>query len=331
MNEALKDIDLHFLLFVDHTPLPSYYLATELLKKIYPIQPKMYDICGNGCVLFTGNNVTSCPICNKGRFKDGGGLRQPYRQMVVLPIEQQIGCLLYHRKTRDLILHDYDPACELLSHYTDVFDGNIFNNYHHQKDVNNIYIGLYFDGFSSTSKKSQGLGLIHAIIFNIHPLNRYKSQNMMQYTIFPGPKMPTKNNMKLYLAPLFQELASLEKNGLKVNCDDESILHVKVHCVYITGDQPAISSVSGLKGHTSDFPCRICKIKTTLQATTTTTATTTSANKKKPNRKYLNIGETTEMRTANDFRNGDINGSIQKNKHHVATQLVIKPLFFFFL
>jgi hypothetical protein len=223
--------------------------------------------------------------------------------MVVLPIGSQIGLMLYHRTTRDMLLHGYHHSSET-GQYKDIFDGSIYKRFIHNNNITNIYIGLYFDGFASTSKKAQSLGLIHTVIFNIHPTRRYQRQNMLQYTIFPGPTLPDKDNMKLYMAPLFDELSMLETNGLKINCDDGTTLEVKVHCVYISGDIPAVSSVSGLKGHTSAFPCRNCKIEKVLFSTSSyqaTTATTTATRKLK----YLKIGTTGCIRTKEEFLNGD--------------------------
>lgn len=161
-------------------------------------------------------------------------------------------------------------------------------------------LGVYFDGFTSKDKKSQALGVIHIIIFNIDPTKRYHKANMLQYAILRGPKLPTKNDMWTYIKPLYKELKTLEDIGMVVKCDDGCSRKVRVHCLMVTGDIPAVSSVAGLLGHSSLFPCRLCTIKKVLPRNSVTN--NNNNNNRTRNTRYLPIGHSEEPRTKGDFR-----------------------------
>ncbi|SAL96870.1 hypothetical protein, partial, partial [Absidia glauca] len=291
-----------FFLYTGQRLLPSYYQAIQLIGRLYPLQPVYFDICLKGCILFTNSSITVCPVCDKNRYKAQGPRQQPVRQLMVLPVGDQIGLMLYHRQTRDLLLHDYDIRINN-STYKDIFDGSVFGDLVLDGDWTNIYVGIYFDGFTSKDKKSQALGVIHIIIFNIDPTKRYHKTNMLQYAILPGPKLPAKNDMWTYIKPLYKELKTLEDIGLVVKCDDGCSRKVKVHCLMVTGDIPAVSSVAGLLGHSSLFPCRLCTIKKVLPRNSVTNNNNNNNNNNRTrNTRYLPIGHSEEPRTKSDFR-----------------------------
>jgi hypothetical protein len=207
---------------------------------------------------------------------------------MVLPVGDQIGLLLCHCQTRDLLLDDYDIRTNNPT-YKDIFNGSVFGNLVLDGEWTNIYVGIYFDGFTSKDKKSQALGVIHIIIFNIDPKKRYHKTNMLRYAILPGPKLPRKNDMWTYIKPLYKELKTLEDIGMVVKCDDGSTMKVKVHCLMVTGDIPAVSSVAGLLGHSSLFPCRLCTIKKVLPRNLVVNSNNSRNSRNKKKTKYLQL------------------------------------------
>ncbi|KAL1934834.1 hypothetical protein VTP01DRAFT_7016, partial [Rhizomucor pusillus] len=63
-------------LFVDQM-LGYYFRKKEFLKK-YPVQPILYDMCPNGCMLFKterGDPEKSCTFCGLSRYERNSSLQ----------------------------------------------------------------------------------------------------------------------------------------------------------------------------------------------------------------------------------------------------------------
>lgn len=104
---------------------------------------------------------------------------------------------------------------------------------------------------------------IAAINFNLPPNERYRSPNVLPLGFVPGPSEPS--NLQSFLQPLVNELRQMPSSGYKMEFHDGSMKHVRVHLIYVSGDQPAVSKLSGLAGHCAARPCRDCNIEGVLQ------------------------------------------------------------------
>ncbi|KAI8328275.1 hypothetical protein BC941DRAFT_445306 [Chlamydoabsidia padenii] len=97
------------------------------------------------------------------------------------------------------------------------------------------------EGFTSYTKTSQYLELIHLVTYNFSPAIRYKS----------SPVSPNKKNFWTYMEPLYQELRVLAREGISVICDNGIQRTKRVHTLIFTGDMPAVAPLAGHDGH----PC----------------------------------------------------------------------------
>ncbi|SAM00065.1 hypothetical protein, partial, partial [Absidia glauca] len=147
----------------------SQFRCKTLIQSLYPVKPVYHDICRQGCFLF--GDETQCPKCKKPRYKENQStntlLQQTAttspsntiitgtaaRRMKILPIGGQIASLIYHHNTRQMLLNNFHNPTDT---YRDIFDGSIFRGM--DSDPNDLYIGLYIDGFSTNNKKAQCCG-----------------------------------------------------------------------------------------------------------------------------------------------------------------------------
>ncbi|SAM09806.1 hypothetical protein [Absidia glauca] len=164
-----------------------------------------------------------------------------------------------------------------------------------------LYIGVYVDGFSATSRPDHSLVLVHIVVLNFPSTLRYKNSYMLQYTVFPGSTSPKKKNIWTFMRPLLHELYALEHHGIEVLCDDDIVRSSKVLNFYITGDLPGVAPFAGHAGHTSHYPCRICCVRGDDAEGTG-----------RPGR-YVGALKEAPLRTREDFENGTENGLLPLN------------------
>ena len=118
---------------------------------------------------------------------------------------------------------------------------------------NDVFIIVSTDGFSPFKNRSYDVWSIAAINLNLPPHQRYMPQNVFPLAFVPSPNQP--KDIQSFLLPLVRELKKAT-NGIMMTFPDGSQRLVRVHLVGFTGDQPAVSKVSGLIGHNGKSPCR---------------------------------------------------------------------------
>ncbi|KAG2211979.1 hypothetical protein INT45_014171 [Circinella minor] len=215
----------------------SPYLTQELLKTLYPVQKREYDICKNGCHLYMADDLTRCPNtnCNSPRYREIDN--KPYATMVYLPLSDQLATFIANPSTRNLLTSR--SAITTSDEYHDIFDGNVIKSQNCWGN-RDIILGLYVD-------VSLGVYL------------RYKDNNMIQLAIIPTASRA--GNLDSFLAPVIEELKQLETVGIDVVCDDKEIHNYKARLVLAMGDIPGVASLAHYAGHMSIYGCRICLIK----------------------------------------------------------------------
>lgn len=149
-----------------HERLPSPYKSRKQLEQAYPVKAMRYDTCVDGCMLFTNDTEVECCQCHQHRYDDD---LKPLRTINVLPITQQLGLLLFNKKTRQ-DLH-YRSEYSLSGNYDDIFGGSYYQELKDDHFTNqyDIALGLYTDGFTPSSKSSSSLTMVHLVIYNYHP------------------------------------------------------------------------------------------------------------------------------------------------------------------
>ncbi|KAI8376572.1 uncharacterized protein BYT42DRAFT_639026 [Radiomyces spectabilis] len=73
--------------------LLSYHCSRNALRRSYPIQPKIYDVCRNGCKMYqAGEDSLACTHCQEPRFK--ADLCTPAMTMQQLSLKEQLALLI---------------------------------------------------------------------------------------------------------------------------------------------------------------------------------------------------------------------------------------------
>ncbi|SAM01866.1 hypothetical protein [Absidia glauca] len=260
----------------------SQIRCKTLIQSLYPVKPVYHDICicRQGCFLF--GDETESTISPSNTIITGTAARR----MKILSIGSQIASLIYHNSTRQMLLNNFHTPTDT---YRDIFDGSIFSGM--DSNPNDLYIGLYIDGFSKNNKKAQSLELIQLVVYNFSPQIRSKSDFTLKYVVLPGPRSPSNTHLYSFLNPLYDELKSLATTGITVTCEDKFQRTYKIHALVFTCDILAVTPLAGHLGHMSIRPCRIC---TTHYISPTTTIP-----------KHLPTIPSIQMRAIEDFRLGD--------------------------
>jgi hypothetical protein len=159
----------HNLFFLGHELLPTPYVAAQDTLAGF-IPPIKYAVCKNGCKLFNDTqNITRryrCPTCNIHVYNTS---LQPRRTMNMLPLTQQLMLLVYKANTRQDLLYraNYLPD----DSYDSIFSGSLYQAQKHRlfRNIYDIAIGLYVDGFTAPNKSSHSLTMINVVVYNYRP------------------------------------------------------------------------------------------------------------------------------------------------------------------
>ncbi|KAI9466384.1 hypothetical protein BDB00DRAFT_352549 [Zychaea mexicana] len=127
------------------------YKTEQVLLKAFPVKPRNYDVCINGCRLLM-DDAESCQKCGKPRYviRAPGSIRKPQCTMKYLSIQDQLAALLARPESRDQLrgltsLPENDSA-ELEGY----FDGKAWKEKHKHlfTGPHDIALCLYVDSFT---------------------------------------------------------------------------------------------------------------------------------------------------------------------------------------
>jgi hypothetical protein len=158
-----------FFFFLGYEQLPKPYTAAKNMLSDY-IPPVQYPVCKNGCMLFNNTQQNTqqsrCPVCNTPIYSDD---QKPRRTMNMLPLTQQLMLLLFKSKTRQDLLYraNYMPD----DSYDSIFSGSQYQSQKEElfRNIYDIAIGLYVDGFTAPHKSSHSLTMVNVVVYNYHP------------------------------------------------------------------------------------------------------------------------------------------------------------------
>lgn len=164
--------------FIAHLLLPTPSRAERNMLKAYPVTPITYDLCPNGCMLFMDNEKETCDKCKSARFgdPDRNGRRKCLSSTIYLPLRDQLALILARPETRNKLIRLSElPDREDDSPMKDIFDGEAWNS--EQKflfnDPYDLALCVFVDGFKPFKRTSISLTLVHVIVMNFPPRERY--------------------------------------------------------------------------------------------------------------------------------------------------------------
>ncbi|KAI7846613.1 hypothetical protein BDC45DRAFT_542720 [Circinella umbellata] len=84
--------------------LPSIYNTEQTIMNLYPIKPRIYNICVKGCVMFK-NDEDVCSVCGEARFiTTPNGIKKPRNTMLYISLKDQLAIILARPTTRKIYL-----------------------------------------------------------------------------------------------------------------------------------------------------------------------------------------------------------------------------------
>ena len=147
---------------------------------------------------------------------------------------------------------------------TDVFDGQLWNDFLKFKDVDflniprNYGLMLNFDFFQPMKhRKDYSVGVLYLVIFNLPRAERFKWENVIVVRIIPtmGHEPKTLNT---FLKPAVSELRALWQ-GVRLSTSLSTIpLQFRVALLCTSSDIPATRKLCGFKGHSAELGCSRC-------------------------------------------------------------------------
>lgn len=172
---------------------------------------------------FTGvrrtNAQDTCSICHEPRFISE---RQPLKarsQFAYIPLASRLQ-LQWNQPQRAKILKEYRQQLQHTYQHgivRDVFDGNLFRDYHQQtlrlfQDPRDIALSMSLDGVQLTNRKTHEVWPIILTNLNLPPDCRVKAENILASMLIPGPRSP--KELDSYLYPLVEEMELLGSHGV---------------------------------------------------------------------------------------------------------------------
>lgn len=163
----------HTHIFLSACPqLLSVYKTKEVIKREFPAKPKRFAMCPNKCGIFMHNEETHCPTCKTPRNDING---KPFATMQYLPLADQLAVLLGRSSTREKLNYRLQRETPADGVMIDYFDGEIWKTRQKQLFTNpyDIALMLFVDGFKVFSMSNISLTMVHAVVLNMSPSERY--------------------------------------------------------------------------------------------------------------------------------------------------------------
>lgn len=267
-----KNYDLMRRSFSHKMDLDSLYVVTRRLSILSGIKAQLYDCCVNSCVCYTleFSLLDGCPYCKEPRRSSDG---KPRRCFSYLPLIPRLQALFSNRAVRDDL--DYRPQYIYeASTIRDVFDASCYAQLQdtyvvaddkvlgHKffSDDRDIAFGVCTDGFLLFGRHRGGPSATPLLVkvYSLPPSTRTRLENLFCLGVIPGPRQP--KDLRSFLAPLDAERVRLAQG---VSCYDirtDSIFLLHAYHLFQEGDILALEKFIGLKGHSSQCPCRSCLI-----------------------------------------------------------------------
>ena len=274
MSRAAFDVMLTVigdLLPKGHVLPKSMYESQKVLRAL-KMPYEQIHACPKGCVLFRKEHAKAkyCPKCKSSRYLEvdscDGQKRQstvPVKILRYLPFIPRIQRLyMTEESAKQMTWHKhgvrYHP--EKLVHPADGESWTHFDGKHRDKaeDARNVRVALATDGF-----QPYGMGAapyscwpVFVIPLNLPPGVIMQRKNIFLSLIIPGNP---KDNMSVYMEPLFDELARAWDQGVRTyDRATKTNFNMHVSYLYSMHDLLAYGTFSGWCVH-GKFPCPVCK------------------------------------------------------------------------
>jgi hypothetical protein len=242
----------------------TWYLCKDIVDRCIVLSPVHYDCCPKvPCINFFGTYAEEqrCPTCHEERYQTSGSSRI----FTFVPLRPRLHALFGQaelaRRLQDYPSEVMSKCSDEPGSVMDFWNGDLVKKLKNDgffKTRTEIALTLSVDGVQLVKQGTHQVWPIMGIIMNLPADMRYNKQYLLLFGAIPGPNMP--RDIFSFLGPLL--VKQLSQTGMTVwNAAEGLYVNVKVQLCMVTGDQPAISKLMCMKGHTGKRPCPFCLIK----------------------------------------------------------------------
>ena len=246
--------------------LPDSYSAAMKLIEPFLIQPLVFDVCPNDCMIFRGAYATDteCPFCTSKRYKAN---LTPQRRFQYLPIGPRLERLFGTPNLAQIVqAHELSATPSILC---DIQDSRAWNSAYSKDgifkaDPRGISFGLCTDGVNPFShlRTSYSMWPIMLSLLNLPRKTRHNFGNILLVGIIPGNGKQEAKNIQPYLEILVDELISLS-NTTMFDAYQQATFELKVEILLHILDYPGIGKVFNICGAGAYKGCTWCDIQGT--------------------------------------------------------------------
>lgn len=248
--------------------LPDSYRSAMKLVNDFLIQPLVFDVCPNDCIIFRGDAayMENCPHCGANRYKPTGK-EIPVRRFYYLPIGPRLERIFGTSNFAQLIqAHrvSLGPSTMFDVHDSPVWKSAYSDTGIFKGDPRGIALGLCTDGVNPFShlRCTYSMWPIVLSLLNLPRDTRHNFQNMLLVGIIPGNNGKEAHSIQPYLEVLVDEILHLQDVQL-YDTYRQANFNLKVSILLYILDYPGIGKVFNVHGAGSYMGCVWCDIKGT--------------------------------------------------------------------
>ncbi len=269
-----KFADQLFTLFREHllpseNMLPKNLHAAKVLIQKLGLNYKTIHACQAGCVLFRGQyeGATSCPKCNKPRYKDEAKKQRPWKVLRQFPLIPRLRRMFRTPSISELMVwHAKNTSTDGLVRHP--CDSKAWKHVHENIDPSfsqedrNIHLGLAADGVNpfKLQRANWSTWPVMLLNYNIPPWLTTKKFFIMLALLIPGKQSVTSQFFDVYLEPLVEELMQLWKGVDAYDVLKEvgsRTFKLRALLLWTIHDFPGYGTVAGV-AHQGYAACPVC-------------------------------------------------------------------------
>lgn len=262
----------------------TLHSARRLAVSITGLSPASVDICPHSCIAYTGkfSDLDTCPylrekkICGQPQYRpQTSGRQKPRSQMMTLPVMATIKAMYANEEASHLLRHRdrclkrvLDVAAYAAGQkrtYSDFCDSDV-HLFLGSKDGRNLFqdprdvaLAVSSDGAQLTMKQPSDTWILIITLLNMPPEIRYRTTNVIQVFVTPGPRAP--GDIESFCYPLFEEMARASEGIWTWDAVDSSYFVLHAWVVAMLGDMLGSAKFSGMAGHTAVYGDRFSLVK----------------------------------------------------------------------
>ena len=266
-KQALSEV----LYMQHHTILPkgnilpdSYKIAIRIVKS-YLVEPTVYDVCPNHCIIYQNHmsDLEKCPKCNTEQFKSNGSI--PARMFCYLPLGPCLMRLFGTSNLAKLVQEHGKVSHTSVMH--DIHDAPVWKDAYERNgifggDSRGISLSLCTDGVNPFShlRCNYSMWPIMLCLINLPRNIRNNFNNIFLVGIIPANNKREARNIHPYLEVLVDELLSLSNYKI-YDAYRQAEVNLKVEILFYVLDYLGVGKLFNLNGAEAYKGCLWCDVK----------------------------------------------------------------------